>query len=566
MPTKARALYDCVADDVEELSFKEGDILVDVVESDSEGWLEAVSERTRERGLVPKNYVELFEDKPKPPKVLPRGTAKSVGSNGVKSTGPPAIMPKPTVNADRPLGGPRKLSANVIAGFEKTTNTTTTPTDKSSVKSTAPLTKPKPDISGNGFKTNTHDVEEEEESATPVSVSALRRQLESKVQSSPPPVAPKPRTSIMKTTESRDPQPSAFRSADNLSDDEPDSPFKRPSEIKKLQKEQSSATLVSRAPPALLPKPSLRSAPPPVAPRNVKPSVKEVRDTPLRKLSDAPPPTPPRPKVGSQARSEVAGKLENVEGAAKKNVQDEVGNAASRQVGKAFGEGRGQLSNSKYSKYTRPYQGKVLDKAETVAKDQAQVRSRSLASDAFDDTLSSVKSTQPKTSRPEIPSRKNTFNRTSIMDKVSARSVPTRDQDNTPPPLPDRKNTTRAEGESTSKIPPRPPQHNPFNESNLSKGIPRNARERYEIVFAANMDEDGYIDTNETLLDIGDVVKEIYMRSRLDKKTLSKIWSLCDSDEDGRLSQHEFCVGMFLIDGRLQGNRVPDTLPDELIE
>jgi len=29
MPTKARALYDCVADDVEELSFKEGDILVD---------------------------------------------------------------------------------------------------------------------------------------------------------------------------------------------------------------------------------------------------------------------------------------------------------------------------------------------------------------------------------------------------------------------------------------------------------------------------------------------------------------------------------------------------------
>ena len=85
-------------------------------------------------------------------------------------------------------------------------------------------------------------------------------------------------------------------------------------------------------------------------------------------------------------------------------------------------------------------------------------------------------------------------------------------------------------------------------ESNLSKGIPRDARERYEIVFSANMDEDGYISskfvdlftflykkkkffflnfgvfTNETLLGIGDVVKEIYMRSRLDKKTLSKIW------------------------------------------
>ncbi|CAG8667261.1 7703_t:CDS:2, partial [Paraglomus occultum] len=158
MPIKARALYDCVADDVSELSFKEGDILIDVVESDNEGWLEAVLERTNERGLVPKNYVEQFEDKPKPPKVLPKGTAKPVGSNGVKSTGPPAIMPKPTVNApDRPLGGPRRLSANVIASFEKTTNTTTTPTAKSSVKSTAPLIKPKPDISGNGIKSHTHD-------------------------------------------------------------------------------------------------------------------------------------------------------------------------------------------------------------------------------------------------------------------------------------------------------------------------------------------------------------------------------------------------------------------------
>ncbi|CAG8604224.1 1324_t:CDS:2, partial [Paraglomus occultum] len=395
--------------------------------------------------------------------------------------------------------------------------------------------------------------------------SALRKQLESKVKSSPPPIAPKPRTSIIKpTTESRDPQPSPFKSTDNLSDDEQESPFRRPSEIKKLQKlpnDQSSATSVSRAPPALLPKPSLRSAPPPVAPRNVKPSVKEVRDTPsstpLRKLSDAPPPPPPRPKVGSQTRSEFTGKLENVESSVKKNVQDEAGNAASRQVGKMFGEGRGQLSNSKYSKYTRPYQDKVLDKAETVAKDQAQVQSRSLASDAFDDTLSSVKSTQP-TSRPEVPSRKSTFNRTSVLDKVSARSVPSRNQENTPPPLPDRKNTTRSGGEGLSRIPPRPPQHNPFNESNLSKGIPNDARERYEIVFAANMDEDGYINS--------DVVKEIYMRSRLDKKTLSKIWSLCDRDEDGRLSQHEFCVGMFLIDGRLQGNRVPDTLPDELIE
>ncbi|RGB25795.1 hypothetical protein C1646_631852, partial [Rhizophagus diaphanus] len=64
---------------------------------------------------------------------------------------------------------------------------------------------------------------------------------------------------------------------------------------------------------------------------------------------------------------------------------------------------------------------------------------------------------------------------------------------------------------------------------------------------------------------LGAVVKEIYLRSRLDNKTLFKIWNLLDDDEDGRLSRNEFCVGMFLIDERLKGHPVPNKLPHELL-
>ncbi|CAG8710306.1 1857_t:CDS:2, partial [Ambispora leptoticha] len=49
-------------------------------------------------------------------------------------------------------------------------------------------------------------------------------------------------------------------------------------------------------------------------------------------------------------------------------------------------------------------------------------------------------------------------------------------------------------GDNSPQIPPRPPQHNPFSEHNLSKGIPDDARERYEEVFEAKKSSDGYID------------------------------------------------------------------------
>jgi hypothetical protein len=41
--------------------------------------------------------------------------------------------------------------------------------------------------------------------------------------------------------------------------------------------------------------------------------------------------------------------------------------------------------------------------------------------------------------------------------------------------------------------------------------------------------------------------------------------NLADVDGDGYLSCVEFCIGMFLIDDRLRGYPIPETLPRELL-
>lgn len=55
---KMRAVFDCSADEAGELSFNEGDILVDVVPSAEEGWYSGRLENTSDVGLFPFNYVE----------------------------------------------------------------------------------------------------------------------------------------------------------------------------------------------------------------------------------------------------------------------------------------------------------------------------------------------------------------------------------------------------------------------------------------------------------------------------------------------------------------------------
>ncbi|XP_078281070.1 LIM and SH3 domain protein 1 [Rhinoraja longicauda] len=53
-----RAVYDYSAADVDEISFQDGDLIVDVQQID-EGWMYGKVERTGDTGMLPANYVEV---------------------------------------------------------------------------------------------------------------------------------------------------------------------------------------------------------------------------------------------------------------------------------------------------------------------------------------------------------------------------------------------------------------------------------------------------------------------------------------------------------------------------
>lgn len=63
----------------------------------------------------------------------------------------------------------------------------------------------------------------------------------------------------------------------------------------------------------------------------------------------------------------------------------------------------------------------------------------------------------------------------------------------------------------------------------------------------------------------GSVAREEMMKSKLPNSVLRRVWTLADIDEDGMLDRDEFAVAMFLIDHKISGNDIPETLPDRVI-
>ncbi|KAJ2970192.1 hypothetical protein NQ176_g8309 [Zarea fungicola] len=60
------------------------------------------------------------------------------------------------------------------------------------------------------------------------------------------------------------------------------------------------------------------------------------------------------------------------------------------------------------------------------------------------------------------------------------------------------------------------------------------------------------------------VVREIWKRSRLPTDELAEVWELVDREHKGYLTRQEFVVGMFLIDQRLRGRKLPQKVSDSI--
>ncbi|KAI9147989.1 increased rDNA silencing IRS4 [Paramyrothecium foliicola] len=99
-------------------------------------------------------------------------------------------------------------------------------------------------------------------------------------------------------------------------------------------------------------------------------------------------------------------------------------------------------------------------------------------------------------------------------------------------------------------------------------------RKRYEAVWASNRGRllnpqhgigDGSkppLDTTQYVINI--VVREVWKRSRLPDDELAEVWDLVDRQRLGMLSRQEFVVGMWLIDQRLRGRKIPHRVSESV--
>lgn len=60
------------------------------------------------------------------------------------------------------------------------------------------------------------------------------------------------------------------------------------------------------------------------------------------------------------------------------------------------------------------------------------------------------------------------------------------------------------------------------------------------------------------------VVRDIFSRSRLHIDVLEEVYELVDRGKDGRLEKEEFVVGLWLIDQRLKGRKLPIRVSDSV--
>ncbi|ORY70044.1 uncharacterized protein BCR38DRAFT_333307 [Pseudomassariella vexata] len=95
-------------------------------------------------------------------------------------------------------------------------------------------------------------------------------------------------------------------------------------------------------------------------------------------------------------------------------------------------------------------------------------------------------------------------------------------------------------------------------------------RKRYEGVWASNrglfLNSSSPDDARTSELVANVVVRDIWARSRLPVDELAEVWDLVDHQHNGALDKADFVVGMWLIDQRLRGRKLPQKVGDSVWE
>jgi hypothetical protein len=128
-----------------------------------------------------------------------------------------------------------------------------------------------------------------------------------------------------------------------------------------------------------------------------------------------------------------------------------------------------------------------------------------------------------------------------------------------------------------------PNKHHEGDRKRWRDAITERERKRYEAVWASNKGLHVYNDTssfhpppgfayqpntpappNPSNSVSNIVVRDIWSRSRLGTNVLSEVWELVDRTGTGMLSREEFVVGLWLIDQRLKGRKLPIRVGDSV--
>ncbi|KAG4431795.1 hypothetical protein IFR05_012716 [Cadophora sp. M221] len=109
-----------------------------------------------------------------------------------------------------------------------------------------------------------------------------------------------------------------------------------------------------------------------------------------------------------------------------------------------------------------------------------------------------------------------------------------------------------------------PNKHHEGDRKRWRDAITERERKRYEAVWASNkgLFTSGSPGEENTVPSV--VVRDIFSRSRLHVDVLEEAYELVDRSKDGRLEKEEFVVGLWLIDQRLKGRKLPIRVSDSV--
>ncbi|CAH1103169.1 unnamed protein product [Psylliodes chrysocephalus] len=93
---------------------------------------------------------------------------------------------------------------------------------------------------------------------------------------------------------------------------------------------------------------------------------------------------------------------------------------------------------------------------------------------------------------------------------------------------------------------------------------------KYDDIFNSLNPKDGkvtgmeYYELQSSVINLNSAKTEM-VKSKLPNSVLSKVWKLADVDKDGMLDDEEFALAMHLINIKIDGNDLPQELPEHLI-